>query len=65
MNSASIYSAERTARLPTVRELQQELAELRAAAQVYFAQSDLITLTREGVEAADQLARLLKGTDAA
>lgn len=40
-------------------QLFQQLAELRAAARAYYVRSDLTSLTPEGTEAADQLARLL------
>lgn len=41
-------------------QLIQQLAELRAAALAYYRHSDLTSLTRDGVEAADRLAALLK-----
>ncbi|MHB1273654.1 MAG: hypothetical protein ACYCZD_12970 [Rhodanobacter sp.] len=37
----------------------EQLAALRAAALAYYTHSDLIRLTREGLEASDRLARLL------
>lgn len=58
MNTAAIYAI---ARQPdATAQLQQELDELRKAARAYFTLSDLITLTRDGVEAANKLARLLE-----
>lgn len=42
-----------------------ELAELRAAARRYYDHSDLTTLTLEGVEVADRLARLLRAREKA
>jgi hypothetical protein len=65
MNSAPIYSAELAASVTTIGKLQQELVQLRAAARCYFEQSDLVTLSRGGVEAADRLRQLLNTADAA
>lgn len=63
MNSAAIYST--PAAPDSIEQLQRELAELQAAARAYFAQSDLVALTRSGVEAADRLNQLLNRADAA
>jgi uncharacterized membrane protein YhhN len=60
MNSTPIYSAELAAAVATAGSLQQQLAELREAARAYFTRSDLVTLTRDGVVAANRLASLLE-----